>query len=96
MGRNILPHDGAMPQVFCFSHLEMMWWGYFYVLLHGQGKEKDRGGDGEGGTAGGETRAWLILTTQGWCFSEPSKTECFVSVHASISPLEKWLTKGLG
>lgn len=24
------------------------------------------------------------------------KDECFVSVHASISPLEKWLTKGLG
>lgn len=75
MGGNTLPNDGETPRVLCFSHSETMPWGYFYVPPHGQGKEKDSGGDGEAGTAEGETRAWLILTTRGWCFSEPSKIE---------------------
>lgn len=90
MGGNILPKDGEMPRGLCFSHSGMIPWGYFYVALHRQGKEKDSGGDGEGGIAGGKTRPWLILTTQGWCFSELSNTGCFGSVHASVFPLEKW------
>lgn len=64
-----------MPRGLCFSHSGTMPWDYFYVARHRQGKEKDSRGDGEGGIAGGETRPWLILTTQGWCFSELSNTE---------------------
>lgn len=63
-------------------------------LCMGRGRRESRG-DGEGEMAGGETRAWLVLTMKAGASRSHQRLSCFGSVHAFIFPLEKWLTQGL-
>lgn len=90
MGGNILPNDGEMPWGLCFSRSTTR---IFRCSLHGQGKEEDNIGDGEGETTRGEARAGLALTTQASQIQQ--RLTASVQPLPPFSPPEKGFTKGL-